>query len=97
MTEHDEETWAIDDPRVPDVVREHARRFRNPAVGVVALGGDEYLLFGADGELLDGVILESDAPSSRQPLPNNWLPASVTFTVLGVLVLILAGWIWAVG
>ena len=42
----------MDDPRVPQVIREHGARFRNPARYVIAVDG-EYLLYGADGELLD--------------------------------------------
>lgn len=44
---------AIGDPEVPEVVRRHGARFRNPARYVIDLGGGEYLLYGGDGELLD--------------------------------------------
>ena len=47
-----EDVWFVDDPRVPQVIREHGARFRNPARYVIAVDG-EYLLYGADGELLD--------------------------------------------
>lgn len=44
---------AIDDAEVPESIRAHGARFRNPARYVIDLGGGEYLLYGADGELLD--------------------------------------------
>jgi len=53
-----EEVLDIDDPAVPEEIREFGRRFRNPARYVIHLGWDEYLLYGADGELLDMVFLE---------------------------------------
>lgn len=43
----------IDDPRVPAWVREHGRRFRQPAAYVECLDADEYALFASDGELID--------------------------------------------
>lgn len=44
---------AIDDAAVPHAIRAHGARFRNPARFVIDLGHGEYLLYGADGELLD--------------------------------------------
>ncbi len=44
---------AIDDEEVPDVIRVHGARFKNPARYVIDLGHGEYLLYGSDGELLD--------------------------------------------
>ncbi len=48
-----ETVFSIDDPEIPDIVRRHGARFRNPARYVIDLGNGEYLLYGADGELLD--------------------------------------------
>ena len=47
-----EDVWYVDDPRVPPSIRDHGARFRNPARYVISVDGD-YLLYGADGELLD--------------------------------------------
>lgn len=47
----------IDDPRVPQAIRDHARRFRNPAKYVEEPGNGEYVLFADDGEVLDLVTL----------------------------------------
>ena len=44
---------AIDDEEVPDVIRVHGARFKNPARHAIDLGNGEYLLYGGDGELLD--------------------------------------------
>ncbi|MCX8086943.1 MAG: hypothetical protein N3C63_08605 [Rhodocyclaceae bacterium] len=44
---------AIDDAGVPENIRRHGARFRNPARYVIDLGHGEYLLYGGDGELLD--------------------------------------------
>lgn len=54
----DEEVMDIDDPRVPEVVREHGLGFRKPAHYVVDLGNNEYLLAAQDGETLDLVYLK---------------------------------------
>jgi hypothetical protein len=43
----------IDDPALPDALREHARRFDNPGKVVIVVGDGEYVLYAADGELLD--------------------------------------------
>lgn len=94
MNEDGEETWALDDPRVPNRVREHARQFKKQVTTVVALGDDEYLLLADDGELVDGVILQSDEVLVRTTVRNELLPASITWGVLGVLLVILI--IWAV-
>jgi hypothetical protein len=48
----------IDDPRVPEWVRAHGRRFRQPAAYVESLDADEYALFASDGELIDLVYLD---------------------------------------
>jgi len=56
--ENEEELLDIDDYRVPDSIREHGRRFRNPARFAVELGQGEYLLYAEDGELLDMVYLK---------------------------------------
>jgi hypothetical protein len=53
------EDWAgevvlsIDDAEIPELIRRHGARFRNPARYVIDLGEGEYLLYGGDGELLD--------------------------------------------
>ncbi|MEW5889132.1 MAG: hypothetical protein AB1768_08760 [Pseudomonadota bacterium] len=53
------EDWAgevvlsIDDAEIPELIRRHGARFRNPARYAIDLGGGEYLLYGGDGELLD--------------------------------------------
>ncbi len=57
----DEGILDVNDPAVPEIVRDHGRRFRNPAKYVVPLGNDEYVLFGEDGEVLDGVWLKNQA------------------------------------
>lgn len=44
---------AIDDPEIPAIIRRHGARLRNPARYAIDLGQGEYLLYGADGELLD--------------------------------------------
>lgn len=49
---------AIDDAEVPDIIRRHGTRFRNPARFCVDLGHGEYLLYGGDGELLDMCALK---------------------------------------
>jgi hypothetical protein len=48
-----ETVLAIDDEDVPEIIRRHGARFRNPARYVIDLGNGEYVLYGADGELLD--------------------------------------------
>lgn len=55
-----EDVWAIDDPRVPEEIRAHGAGFRNPACYVIALGDDEFALYGGDGELLDLCCLRAD-------------------------------------
>ena len=55
----DEEVMDIDDPRVPEAVRQHGLRFRNPARYVVDLGNGEYILGAEDGELLDLLIIKN--------------------------------------
>jgi hypothetical protein len=44
---------SIDDAEVPEIIRRHGARFRNPARYVIDPGQGEYLLYDADGELLD--------------------------------------------
>ena len=48
-----EEVLDIDDPRIPNAIRDFGAGFRNPARYVIDLGHGEYVLYGADGELLD--------------------------------------------
>lgn len=52
-----EDVWTIDDARVPDVIRQHGGRFRNPARYVIEVNPDEFALYGGDGELLDLCVL----------------------------------------
>ncbi len=52
------EIMDIDDPRVPELLRAHGRRFRPPAKVVMCLGNGEYVLETNDGEVLDLVSLE---------------------------------------
>ena len=54
----EKEVIDIDDPRVPEAVRQHGRRFRQPARYVVDLGGGEYALSTQGGELLDLVCVK---------------------------------------
>lgn len=44
---------SIDDGEIPEPIRRHGARFRNPARYAIDLGNGEYLLYGGDGELLD--------------------------------------------
>jgi len=53
-----EEVLDIDDPRIPQAIRDFGAAFRNPARYVIDLGHDEYALYGADGELLDLCFLK---------------------------------------
>ncbi len=48
----------IGDPRIPQAVRDHGRRFRNPARYAFDFGDGAYLLFGQDGELLDMLVYD---------------------------------------
>jgi hypothetical protein len=48
-----EELADIEDPSLPDDLREHAGQFKNPGKVVIVVGGGEYVLYAADGELLD--------------------------------------------
>ena len=48
-----EEVLSIDDARIPPTIQAHGARFRNPARYVIEVGPGEYVLYGADGELLD--------------------------------------------
>ena len=48
----DEELLDIDDPRVADVVRAHAARFRDP-VRNVAICGADIVLLGENGDVID--------------------------------------------
>lgn len=58
MSEDDEERLVdIDDGTIPDIIREHGRKFRKPARMVTDLGRGEYVLYAEDGEVLDFVIL----------------------------------------
>lgn len=58
----DEDIVDIDNARIPQAVRMHGARFRNPARFVADLGNDEYVLFAEDGELLDLVYLRCGTP-----------------------------------
>ncbi|QIL44136.1 hypothetical protein G7045_07565 [Acidovorax sp. HDW3] len=58
MNDDEEEIMNIDDPRVPDAIRAHGRRFRKPARFVVDVGNNEYVLSSEDGEVLDIVCLK---------------------------------------
>jgi hypothetical protein len=51
-----EEIMDIDDPRIPEIIRAHGRRFKKPARFVADLGSGEYVLSAEDGELLDMVF-----------------------------------------
>lgn len=53
----EEDLLDINDPRVPEIVREHGKLFRSPAAFVEDMGNGEYVLFAEDGELLDIVQL----------------------------------------
>lgn len=55
--EDGDERADINDPCVPDEVRDHGRRFKKPARYVIDLGNDEFILYAEDGELLDLVSL----------------------------------------
>jgi len=48
-----EELLDIDDPQLPEALRDHAKRFKNPGKVVIVIGDGEYLLYAADGEWLD--------------------------------------------
>lgn len=48
----------INDPRVPDIIRDHGRHFLKPARFVVDVGNNELILSSEDGELLDIVHLK---------------------------------------
>lgn len=50
-----EEVLDINDPDLPDSLREIGKQFKNPARYVIDLGDGEYLLYAEDSELLDGV------------------------------------------
>ncbi len=54
------ELLEIDDPRIPQVVREHGRRFCKPACYAHDFGDGAYVLYAQDGELLD--LLTYDKP-----------------------------------
>ncbi len=57
-SDEEEEIMDIDDPRVPELLRAHGRRFRPPAKVVLHLGNGEYILETAGGEVLDLVSLQ---------------------------------------
>ena len=57
-----EELVDIDDPSLPDVLREHAKRFSNPGKVVIVVGDDEYVLYAEDGELLDLCFMSLEDP-----------------------------------
>lgn len=47
-----DELMLIDDPRIPEEIREHAARFETP-VTYAAWGGTDWVLFAEDGEVID--------------------------------------------
>jgi hypothetical protein len=49
--------YEIDHPLVPNEIREHGQRFKKAAATAECLGGGEWALFAADGELLDLIVL----------------------------------------
>lgn len=53
-----EDVWTIDDPRVPEEIREHGASFRNPARYVIEVGEGEYLLYAGNGDLIDMCVLD---------------------------------------
>lgn len=52
MKEDEDVFCSIDDPLVPEVIREHAARFKTP-VCFVGFYGPDIVLFAEDGELID--------------------------------------------
>ncbi len=55
---NDEPILSIDDPTIPEEIRDHGQRFRKPARYVADLGYGEYILYAEDGEILDLVYLK---------------------------------------
>jgi hypothetical protein len=53
-----EELLDVDNPQLPDTLREHAKKFRNPGRYVIEVGESEYVLYAEDGELLDLFFLK---------------------------------------
>jgi hypothetical protein len=62
-----EELLNIDDPQLPEALRDHAKRIKNPGKVVIVIGDGEYLLYAADGEWLDLCLWTKSVctPSSR--------------------------------
>lgn len=56
--EETDEYLSLDDPLVPDWVREQSHQYRDPVQWVMPDGDDGYLLFTADGDLIDGIYLK---------------------------------------
>lgn len=52
----EEEVMDIEDARIPEAIRAHARRFCTHVRYVVYLGGGEYVLSAEDGEVVDLVF-----------------------------------------
>jgi len=50
-----EDVLDIDDPDLPDALREQGKLYKNKAQLVINLGDGEYLLYAEDGEMLDAV------------------------------------------
>lgn len=50
-----DEAIDINDPKLPDALREFGKRFKEPARWVIDLGDGEYLLYSEDYELLDAI------------------------------------------
>ncbi|CAD6874855.1 hypothetical protein [Methylomonas fluvii] len=53
-----EELVDIDDPCLPDALRNHAALFDNPGKVVIVVGDGEYALYAADGEFLDVCVID---------------------------------------
>ena len=52
-----EELIDINDPQLPDELREHGKQFSNPGRYVIDVGDKGNLLYAEDGELLDMVYI----------------------------------------
>lgn len=58
MQGNSDEVMHLDDPRVPDPVRQHAQRFRQGNLCVVALSQNEFIVLDVNGKVLDLIWLE---------------------------------------
>ena len=60
MTTHEaDELMLIDDPRIPEEIREQAARFSTP-VAYAAWAGADWVLFAEDGEVVDICSLKEE-------------------------------------